>query len=46
MVLGAWQGLEGVPAKLGKGALVEWESTMALLDKMPLLSGSAGSDEL
>jgi ADP-ribosylglycohydrolase len=37
MVLGAYQGLGGVPRKLGQGALVEWDSTMALLGKMPLL---------
>eukprot|EP00747_Dinoflagellata_sp_TGD_P182713 gnl/TRDRNA2_/TRDRNA2_37062_c1_seq1.p1 gnl/TRDRNA2_/TRDRNA2_37062_c1~~gnl/TRDRNA2_/TRDRNA2_37062_c1_seq1.p1 ORF type:complete len:387 (+),score=81.60 gnl/TRDRNA2_/TRDRNA2_37062_c1_seq1:47-1207(+) len=37
MVLGAYEGVEGVPGRLGKGALVEWDSTMALLDKMPLL---------
>ena len=40
MVLGAWEGLEGVPAHLGAGKLVEWESTMALLDRMPLLRGN------
>jgi len=39
MVLGAFQGLEGIPQHLGKGSLVEWERTMALLDKMPLLQG-------
>merc|ERR1711865_883841 len=38
MVLGAYQGLEGIPSRLGKGALVEWDSTMEPLDKMPLLS--------
>ena len=27
-----------VVIRLGKGALVEWDSTMELLDKMPLLS--------
>jgi hypothetical protein len=37
MVLGAYGGLEGIPSELGEGALVEWESTMALLDQMPLL---------
>lgn len=38
MVLGAFQGLQGIPAKLGKETLVEWDNTMALLDKMPLFA--------
>ena len=37
MVLGAYEGLEGIPAKLGQGHLVEWEHAMGLLDKMPLV---------
>ena len=45
MVLGAYEGLEGVPNRLGAGALVEWEGTMALLEKMPLLQGGGdGAD--
>merc|ERR1711865_345644 len=39
MVMGAAQGMEGIPAKFGKGKLVEWESSMALLDTLPLLRG-------
>lgn len=44
MVLGAFQGLEGVPSHLGRGALLEWDSTMALLDKAPLLGGEADKE--
>jgi len=40
MVLGAWEGLEGIPAVLGKGALVEWEHCEGLLNQLPLLKGS------
>lgn len=40
----AYQGLEGIPARLGKGALVEWDNTMLLLDKMPLLRGREGKE--
>merc|ERR1719181_112132 len=45
MVLGAYEGMEGIPAQLGKGKLVEWEHTEQLLNKLPLLakSGSANS---
>ena len=44
-VLGAHHGVEGIPASLGEGALVEWGNAMALLDQMPLLKGaSAGAD--
>jgi len=42
MVLGAAQGLEGIPPHLGRGALVEWDRAMALLEKMPLLQGGGG----
>jgi len=36
-VLGAHEGLEGIPPELGQGNLVEWDRAMALLDRMPLL---------
>jgi ADP-ribosylglycohydrolase len=37
MVMGAAQGLEGIPEALGKGHLVEWEAAEALLDQLPLI---------
>jgi len=37
MVMGAAQGLEGIPASLGKGNLVEWEAAEKLLDQLPLI---------
>jgi ADP-ribosylglycohydrolase len=40
MVMGADVGVEGIPATLGKGHLVEWDATDALLDKLPLLAGA------
>ena len=40
MVLGAAQGVEGVPPALGKGALVEWEHCEALLEKLPLIAAA------
>lgn len=44
MVMGAAQGLEGIPKELGKGHLVEWDHSMKLLDKLPLIK--KGGDEL
>ena len=46
MVLGASQGVEGVPAALGKGALVEWEHTEKLLAQLPLIKAAADKREL
>jgi len=43
MVLGAYEGMEGIPAQLGKGKLVEWEHTEQLLNKLPLLAKSGGA---
>jgi hypothetical protein len=40
-VLGAYEGMEGIPAQLGKGKLVEWEHTEQLLNKLPLLGATA-----
>ena len=37
MVMGAALGVEGIPAALGKGHLVEWEAAEALLDQLPLV---------
>jgi len=37
MVLGAAEGLAGIPAKLGKGALREWEHCEKLIEKLPLI---------
>jgi len=37
MVMGAAQGLEGIPKELGKGQLVEWDHCEKLLNKLPLL---------
>lgn len=45
-VLGAHLGVEGIPAHLGPGALVEWDRATALLDKMPLLAAKAAEAEL
>ena len=45
MVMGAAHGVEGIPASLGKGALVEYEASEALLDQMPLVK-QLGRDEL
>ena len=36
-MLGAYEGMEGIPSHLGKGQLVEWEHTEKLLNKLPLL---------
>jgi len=41
MVMGAAQGVEGIPASLGKGKLVEWEACEALLDQLPLIKGTS-----
>merc|ERR1719424_262257 len=41
MVMGAAQGVEGIPASLGKGHLVEWEASEALLDQLPLIKAAA-----
>ena len=47
MVMGAAQGIEGIPATLGAGKLVEWERAEALLDQLPLIkNGSGNNDEL
>jgi len=37
MVMGAAEGVEGIPAEFGKGKLVEWEAAQGYLDKMPLI---------
>merc|ERR1711972_376023 len=41
MVLGAWQGLEGIPNKL-KDSFVEWDHLAKLMNKLPLLKASPG----
>eukprot|EP00241_Pyramimonas_parkeae_P006102 CAMPEP_0114235532 /NCGR_PEP_ID=MMETSP0058-20121206/6301_1 /TAXON_ID=36894 /ORGANISM="Pyramimonas parkeae, CCMP726" /LENGTH=393 /DNA_ID=CAMNT_0001347301 /DNA_START=108 /DNA_END=1289 /DNA_ORIENTATION=+ len=46
MVMGAAQGLEGIPSHLGKGKLVEWQTTQDLLSKMPLLKQGAPKADL
>lgn len=46
MVLGAWEGVEGVPAALGKGKLTEWEHCDGLLNKLPLIKNAARKAEL
>eukprot|EP00873_Tetraselmis_striata_P036709 jgi/Tetstr1/456973/TSEL_004158.t1 len=46
MVMGAAEGLEGIPAHLGPGHLVEWESALQLMDKLPLLRDSTQKEEL
>ena len=43
MVLGAYQGLEGVPSSLGKGSLVEWDHCDELLNKLPLIKEAAAA---
>merc|ERR1740121_1825807 len=45
MVLGAWQGLEGIPQKL-KDDLTEWSRLDKLMDKLPLLQRGTNSAEL
>lgn len=44
MVMGAAQGLEGIPKDLGKGQLTEWEHCEKLLDKLPLLKSGHGGE--
>merc|ERR1740130_1876183 len=39
MVLGANQGMEGIPSKWGKGKYVEWERSEELLNQGPLMNG-------
>lgn len=46
MVMGAHQGLEGIPHHLAAGHLAEWERSMSLLDRLPLLRGEGSHDEL
>jgi ADP-ribosylglycohydrolase len=47
MVMGAAQGVEGIPETLGKGHLVEWEASEALLEQLPLIkAAAAGKEEL
>ena len=41
MVLGANQGMEGIPAKWGKGKYVEWERSEELLNQGPLMNGKS-----
>merc|ERR1711988_435683 len=41
MVLGACHGVESIPAELGKGHLVEWDTSMAHLQKLPLIRTKA-----
>ena len=43
--MGAALGVEGIPMHLGKGHLVEWENTQALLNKLPLLKASAAAQQ-
>lgn len=43
MVLGAAHGLEGIPAALGPGHLVEWAAADALLDQLPLIQSARAS---
>jgi len=45
MVLGAYQGLEGVPKKL-KDDFVGWDRLNKLMDKLPLIKASRGGGEL
>lgn len=45
MVLGAWQGVEGVPGSWRRG-LAGWRRLEGLLDRLPLLAGGAGAGEL
>mmetsp|Transcript_35336 Transcript_35336/g.47721 ORF Transcript_35336/g.47721 Transcript_35336/m.47721 type:complete len:404 (-) Transcript_35336:213-1424(-) len=42
-VLGVWVGIEGIPAYLGDGALVEWDRAHRLLDTMPLIRKTSSS---
>jgi ADP-ribosylglycohydrolase len=46
MVMGAAQGLEGIPKELGKGQLVEWDHCEKLLNKLPLLKKTSKKGEL
>mmetsp|Transcript_33905 Transcript_33905/g.54730 ORF Transcript_33905/g.54730 Transcript_33905/m.54730 type:complete len:400 (+) Transcript_33905:27-1226(+) len=39
MVMGAEQGVEGIPKELGQGHLVEWDRCLKLLRSLPLLQG-------
>ncbi|KAJ1457900.1 ADP-ribosylation/Crystallin J1 [Pelagophyceae sp. CCMP2097] len=43
-VLGAFVGVEGLPAHLGQGALKEWDRAHELLDQMPLLRGKSSPE--
>lgn len=45
MVLGAYQGLEGIPKKL-KDDFLEWDRLDKLMDKLPLIKAGHGSGEL
>ena len=44
MVMGAAQGLEGIPKELGKGQLVEWDHCNKLLDRLPLLKDESSME--
>jgi len=46
MVMGAAQGLEGIPKELGKTQLVEWKHCENLLNKLPLLKTASKAGEL
>jgi len=41
MVMGAHGGVEAIPPELGKGHLVEWDTSMAHLQKLPLIRTKA-----
>jgi len=45
MVLGAWQGLEGIPTKW-RDELEGWDRMDKLMNKLPLLAKEGGSEEL
>lgn len=40
MVLGAYEGTEGIPLSLAQGALVEWDHCEDLLEQLPLIKGA------
>ena len=44
MVLGAFQGVEAIPAKWGPGHYKEWEKSELLLSTAPLLQGESGRE--
>jgi len=46
MVMGAFEGLEGIPKELGRGHLTEWDHATALMDKLPLIKHGVEKAEL